>query len=71
MKVLNYIKKYWKAFLLGIGLLGCLLVGVMGWHWEETAENPFWYNAWPFLALIGIAGFIGGIQWFAKSRKKW
>lgn len=71
-KVFDYIKKYWKAITFGIGLLGSLTVGVLGWHWEETAESPFWYNLWPFLALIGIGLFIGGVIWFSKKKNlKW
>lgn len=69
--MIKYIKEHWKAIAFVAGLVGLLIVAVLGWHWEETAEKPFWYTIWPYLSIAAIVLFIGGIKWFDNQRKKW
>jgi hypothetical protein len=35
-----------------------VVVGVLGYHWEETAENPFWYSFWPIAAVTCDAAWV-------------
>ncbi len=71
MKILEFVKKYWKALLFSLTALGLLLVAVLGWHWEETAETPFWWTFWPIAAVVAAIGFILLVRWFGTSQKKW
>lgn len=43
-------KKTRDIFLL-LAAATTLLIGVMGWHWEDTADNPFWYSFWPWASI--------------------
>lgn len=68
---MNWLKKYWRATLFVAVLILLLFIGVMAFHFEETANKPFWYNTWPYIGVVCIALFIGGIWWFTSSKKKW
>lgn len=70
-KIKNWIEKYWKACLFVVGMIVTLTVSVMGWHWTETANKPFWWTFWVVAALLCIPGFIGLGVWFSKTRNKW
>lgn len=63
--------KHWKAILFIVLLIALVVVAVLGWHWEETADKKFWYTMWPYFATAAAIGFVGLIYWFGKTRNKW
>ncbi len=67
----NNKKNHWKAYIFLAVAVIFLVISVMAWHWEETAEKATWYNFWPYAGIVSIFGFVGMIYWFGKSRNKW
>lgn len=67
----SWIERYWRACLFGAAAIVLATVAVMGWHWTDTANKPFWWTFWVVAALLAIPGFIGLLAWFNKSRKNW
>lgn len=62
--------KYLKDTLLTLGVLTGGVVAVMGYHWSEVAETPFWWNAWMVLGIAcTIAWFGGWLYLWNKDRK--
>jgi hypothetical protein len=41
------------------GVIVGLVVGVMGWHWTDTANKPFWWNFWLAAALACDLAWLG------------
>jgi undecaprenyl pyrophosphate phosphatase UppP len=70
-------KTWWQrnrkdVFLL-LAVLTTLLTAVMGWHWTDTAEKPFWQNFWVVAAIAADLIWVGAWAYFwnkDKSRYK-
>lgn len=64
---MNTFKKYPKDWL---KVLAAVLIGffaVMGWHFTDVAEKPFWWKFWPVLAVVCLVAWVGA--WiFLKSK---
>lgn len=70
-KVIEFLKKYWKATLFSLGLVALLISGVLAFHWEETAKTPFWWTFWPIYGVVALLSFIGLTRWFGSTKNKW
>lgn len=68
---MNTFKKYPKDWL---KVLAVVLIGffaVMGWHFTDVAEKPFWWKFWPILAVIcAILWVAGWVYLSSKDRNK-
>lgn len=66
-------KTFWgwtlKTWALVLGFLICVILAVMGWHWTEVANKPFWWKFWVGAAIVGLAG-VAGIVWYVASIDK-
>ncbi len=51
---MKFIKKYWKDLSIGFAVLSSVFFAVMGWHFSEVANTPFWWNFWAGLAIVCI-----------------
>lgn len=69
-QVITWFKSHWRSVCFTAGLVGCLILFAGGWGWSDNAETPFFQVLWIVFAILGLIGFIGGIHWFASSRKK-
>lgn len=64
---MNTFKKYPKDWL---KVLAAVLIGffaVMGWHFTDVANTPFWWKFWPVLAVICLVAWVGA--WIYLSKK--
>lgn len=68
---MNWIKKYWRATIFTIAIVACAFFAVMGWHYTDEANTPFWWNAWIVIALVALVSFVLLIVWFSRSKNKW
>ena len=68
----NWIKKYKKDLLLTAAAILTLTIAVLGWHWTETADTPFWWNFWVIAAVACDLLFIvtWAILWSNDKKKK-
>jgi hypothetical protein len=64
-----WIKKYWKNLMFLVLLLFIVTAAVLGWHWEETANRPFWFEFWP-VAAAGCLLLWAGAWFYFWSRDK-
>ena len=46
--------RYWKGCLLVLAMFVCATVAVLGWHWTDTANKPFWWTFWVVAALLAF-----------------
>jgi hypothetical protein len=67
----SWIERIWRGCLFVAAAIVLLTVAVMGWHWTDTANKPFWWTFWVIAAVLAIPGLIGLLLWFDKSRKNW
>lgn len=47
----SYFQRHKKHLAILLGVIVGLVVAVMGWHWTDTANKPFWQNFWVVAAL--------------------
>ncbi len=66
---MNTFQKYPKDWM---KVLAAVLIGffaVMGWHFTDVAEKPFWWKFWPVLSVLCIVAWVGG--WiFLRTKDK-
>lgn len=48
----SWFRRNRKDLMLALAAVTTVLVGVMGFHWTETAEKPFWYTFWMVAAIL-------------------
>lgn len=69
MKVANDKRTWWQKYrkdvFISLAILTTLIIAVMGWHWEETAQTAFWWSFWP------IAAVTCDLLWFAAWAYFW
>lgn len=69
MKVINFIKTYWRAILFVLYLVICVFVlCIGGLILQDYAKTPFWWNFWTYSPIAGVIGFLVGIIWFNKQK---
>lgn len=61
--------KYRKDLFLTLAAITTVVVGVLGWHWTETAEKPFWWVFWAVAAVTADVLFICAWVYF-RSRDR-
>lgn len=64
---MDFIKKYKKDILLTLVFAGLAFFAVMGEHFSEIANKPFWWKFWSALAVIGWVVCLGA--WFIAFKK--
>lgn len=67
---MNTFKKYPKDWL---KVLAAVLIGffaVMGWHFTDVAEKPFWWKFWPVLAVVCLIAWVGAWIFLNKRDKE-
>ncbi len=50
-------------------VIAVVIVGffaVMGWHFTDVAEKPFWWKLWPVLSIVCIIAWVVG--WVALNK---
>lgn len=67
----SWLRKYRKDIMKVILALIVLVFAVMGWHWTDTAEKPFWQHAWVWIAVgcLVLWGIVWGIFWSSDRRE--
>lgn len=68
MKVLNFIKRFWRAILFVLFEVSMLVLAIGGIGWTDYAETKFWQIGWVVLAVLGVIGFVGGISWLNNKK---
>jgi NADH:ubiquinone oxidoreductase subunit 3 (subunit A) len=68
MKVLNFIKRFWRAILFVLFEVSMLVLTIGGVGWTDYAETKFWQIGWVVLAVLGVIGFVGGIKWLSDKK---
>lgn len=72
MKILEFVKTYWRAILFVLYLVVCLTLLIGGIGWTDYAETKFWQAAWIVLSILGFFGFVSGVWWLSKQKNlKW
>ena len=59
-----------KDILLGIAALLLVVISVMGWHWTDTANTPFWWNFWIVAAIVSLIGCLLGWLYLNNKTKR-
>lgn len=59
-----------KSFLFVLLLASLVTLAIMGWHWTDLANTPFWWTFWVVVALAAIPAFVFIVYKFGKSRNK-
>lgn len=59
-----------KSILFFLLLASLVTLAVMGWHWTEVANSPFWWTFWVVAALAAIPAFIFLVYWYGKRKNK-
>ena len=62
--------KFFKDVLFVVGCFLAVLVAVMAWHWEDTANTKFWWSFWPVAGVIAIIGCFAGWLYLNSKTKK-
>lgn len=62
-------QRYRKDVFLALAIVTILLVAVMGWHWTDTANTPFWSNFWVVAAIACAVVWIGAWAYFWNRDK--
>jgi hypothetical protein len=70
MEQKSWWQKYRKDVLILLAVITTLIVGVMGWHWTDTAETPFWWNFWVIAAIAADLLWVGAWVYFWNKDKK-
>jgi NADH:ubiquinone oxidoreductase subunit 3 (subunit A) len=68
MKIINFVKKYWRAILFVLFEISMLVLAIGGIGWTDYAETKFWQVAWIVLAILGVIAFIAGMKWLDNQR---
>lgn len=69
---ISWWRKYRKDVFLALAILSALITAVMGWHWTDTAQKPFWQIFWVVAAVSSIVIWVTAWAYFwnkDKSRK--
>lgn len=59
-----------KSILFVLLLLSLVTLAVMGWHWTDLANTPFWWTFWVVAAIAAIPAFIFIAYLYGKSKNK-
>jgi len=68
MKVINFVKRYWRAILFVLFEVSMLVLAIGGIGWTDYAETKFWQTAWIVLAVLGVIGFVAGMKWLDNQK---
>lgn len=60
-----------KSIFIVLTMLFTVTVAVMGWHWADTSDKPFWSDFW-HVAAIGalLACVIGWVVLNSRTKGK-
>ena len=61
--------KYGKDILKVIGVLAILFFAVMGWHFSDVAEKPFWWKFWSIAGVVSFLSLFIGWLYLVKKDK--
>lgn len=59
-----------KQILVAVLFIALLILAVMGWHWTDLANTPFWWTAWVVIAIVSGVLFILLIRWVVDNWRK-
>lgn len=59
-----------KSFLFVLLLVSLVTLAIMGWHWTDLANTPFWWTFWVVAAIAAIPAFVLIAYLYGKSRNK-
>jgi phosphoglycerol transferase MdoB-like AlkP superfamily enzyme len=59
-----------KSILFVLLLVSLMVLAIMGWHWTDLANTPFWWTFWVVAAIAAIPAFILTAYFFGKSKNK-
>lgn len=62
-------QKYRKDVFKALALVTLVVVAVMGWHWTDTADTPFWSGFWNVAALVALLVWVCGWVYFWNKDK--
>lgn len=63
-------QKYRKDTMIVLVMITTVLVGVMGWHWTDTSDKPFWSGFWNVAAVLADLIWIGAWAYFWNKDKR-
>ena len=66
-KTKNMTPKRKKDLLMTAGAVLAVFIAVMGWHFSETSNRPFWSNFWIVAAVLCLLACVGG--WIYLNNK--
>lgn len=59
-----------KAILFVVMLVSLVVLAIMGWHWTDLANTPFWWTFWVVAAVAAIPAFVFLVYKFGKRKNK-
>lgn len=59
-----------KSVLFVLLLVSLVTLAIMGWHWTDLANTPFWWTFWVVAAIAAIPAFVFIVYLYGKSRNK-
>lgn len=66
---MNTFQKHPKSWMITILAVMIGFFAVMGIHFSEAAEKPFWWKFWEVITVVCILAWVGG--WiFLKNKEK-
>jgi hypothetical protein len=68
---MSWVKKYKQDLLIVSAAILTVVVGVMGWHWTDVANTPFWWNFWLVAAIAAdaLCIIVWAIGFFKKPKR--
>ncbi len=57
-----------KSILIVLLLASVLALAIMGWHWTDIANTPFWWTFWVVAAIAAIPTFIFLVYYFGTKK---
>jgi hypothetical protein len=54
---------------MALAAITCVLVAVMGWHWTDTANTPFWADFWNVAAVVCLVVWVVAWAYFWNREK--
>lgn len=59
-----------KSILFAVLLVSLVVLAIMGWHWTDIANTPFWWTFWVVAAVAAIPAFLFLVFWYSNKRNK-
>ena len=61
-----------RFFLFALLTIFLVIIAVMGWHWSDLANTPFWWNFWVIASIASIVTLVvmWVIAWTGQNKRK-